>query len=111
MLFRSQLAGVLSGKESPEITIDRIISEIAKKYHITPEEIKGKKRSKDVAMARHVAVYIIRKATDMSLKSIGKIFDRDHTTMMSSLDVVEAEMEADATFEHEVNALIREFKT
>jgi len=75
------------------------------------EEIKGKKRSKDVAMARHVAVYIIRKATDMSLKSIGKIFDRDHTTMMSSLDVVEAEMEADATFEHEINALIREFKT
>jgi chromosomal replication initiation ATPase DnaA len=47
----------------------------------------------------------------MSLKSIGKIFDRDHTTMMSSLDVVEAEMESDATFEHEVNALIREFKT
>ncbi len=108
---KTQLAGVLSGKESPEITVERIISEIAKKYHITPEEIKGKKRSKDVAMARHVSVYVIRKATDMSLKSIGKIFDRDHTTMMSSLDVVESEMEADSNFEHDVNALIREFKT
>lgn len=108
---KEQLAGFLSGKESPEVTIERIIDEIAKKFSVTPEEIKGKKRSKDVAMARHVAIYTIRKATDMSLKSIGKIFDRDHTTMMSSLDVVEAEMEADAGFEHEVNSIIREFKT
>ncbi len=108
---KSQLAGVLSGKESPEVTVDRIISEISKKYHITPEEIKGKKRTKDVAMARHVAVYVIRKATDMSLQSIAKIFGRDHTTMMSSIDVVENDMEVDASFEHEVKSLIREFQT
>lgn len=108
---KSQLAGVLSGKESPEVTVDRIISEISKKYHITPEDIKGKKRTKDVAMARHVAVYVIRKATDMSLQSIAKIFGRDHTTMMSSIDVVENDMEVDASFEHEVKSLIREFQT
>ena len=108
---KSQLAGVLSGKESPEVTVDRIISEISKKYHITPEEIKGKKRTKDVAMARHVAVYVIRKATDMSLQSIAKIFGRDHTTMMASIDVVENDMEVDASFEHEVKSLIREFQT
>jgi chromosomal replication initiator protein len=108
---KSQLAGVLSGKESPEVTVDRIISEISKKYHITPEEIKGKKRTKDVAMARHVAVYVIRKATDMSLQSIAKIFGRDHTTMMSSIDVVENDMEVDASFEHEVKSLIKEFQT
>ena len=108
---KSQLAGVLSGKESPEVTVDRIISEISKKYHITPEEIKGKKRTKDIAMARHVAVYVIRKATDMSLQSIAKIFGRDHTTMMSSIDVVENDMEVDASFEHEVKSLIREFQT
>ena len=108
---KSQLAGVLSGKESPEITVDRIISEISKKYHITPEEIKSKKRTKDVAMARHVAVYVIRKATDMSLQSIAKIFGRDHTTMMASIDVVENDMEVDAAFEHEVKSLIREFQT
>ena len=108
---KSQLAGVLSGKESPEVTVDRIISEISKKYHISPEEIKGKKRTKDVAMARHVAVYVIRKATDMSLQSIAKIFGRDHTTMMSSIDVVENDMEVDASFEHEVKSLIKEFQT
>ncbi len=108
---KSQLSGVLSGKESPEVTVDRIITEISKKYHITPEEIKGKKRTKDVAMARHVAVYVIRKATDMSLQSIAKIFGRDHTTMMSSIDVVENDMEVDATFEHEVKSLIKEFQS
>jgi chromosomal replication initiator protein len=108
---KSQLAGVLSGKESPEVTIDRIITEISKKYHVSPEDIKGKKRTKDIAMARHVAVYVIRKATDMSLQSIAKIFGRDHTTMMSSIDVVENDMEVDATFEHEVKSLIREFQT
>lgn len=107
---KEQLAGFLSGKESPEVTVEKIISEIAKKYSTTPEEIKGKKRSKDVAMARHVAIYTIRNATDMSLKNIGKIFDRDHTTMMSSLDVVGQAMEQDAGFEHEINSLIKEFK-
>jgi chromosomal replication initiator protein len=108
---KSQLSGVLSGKESPEITVDRIISEISKKYHVTPDDIKSKKRTKDVAMARHVSVYVIRKATDMSLQSIAKIFGRDHTTMMSSIDVVENDMEVDASFEHEVKSLIREFQS
>ena len=108
---KSQLSGVLSGKESPEVTVDRIISEISKKYHVTPEDIKGKKRTKDIAMARHVAVYVIRKATDMSLQSIAKIFGRDHTTMMSSIDVVENDIEVDASFEHEVKSLIKEFQT
>ncbi len=109
-IAKEQLAGFLSGKESPELTIDRIIEEIAKKFSITPEEIKGKKRSQDVAMARHVAIYTIREVTGMAYKSIGKIFDRDHTTIMSSIDVVKGEMDVDAGFEHEINALVKEFK-
>ncbi|MGN1095603.1 MAG: chromosomal replication initiator protein DnaA [Eubacteriales bacterium] len=109
-IAKEQLAGFISGKEEPEDIANKIVEEISKKYYITPEDLKSKKRSKDVAMARHVAIYTIRTATGMSLKTIGQMFDRDHSTIMSSLDVVKDEMEKDAGFEHEVNSLIREFK-
>ncbi len=106
-----QLSSILSGKEAPEITAERIISEISKKYHVTPEDIKSKKRTKNIAMARHIAIYVIRYSTDLAQASIGKIFNRDHSTIISSIDVVKGEMEIDSNFEHDINALIREFKT
>ena len=71
---------------SPEIIID----EVGKFYGIDPDAIRGQGRTKDTALARQIAMYQIRRMTNLSLKEIGKEFEgRDHTTVMHSIDRIE----------------------
>lgn len=75
---------------------DVIIEEVGKFYNILPEDIKGPARTKDVALARQVAMYEIRRMTNLSLKEIGQQFEgRDHTTVMHSLKQIESQIKED----------------
>ena len=53
-------------------------------------------------------ICLMRKMTDLSLPSIGKIFSRDHTTIISSLDNIETEIKESSLLEIEINELIKE---
>ena len=68
---------------------DVIIEEVGKFYNIEPEALRGQSRTKETALARQIAMYQIRRMTNLSLKEIGKEFDRDHATVMHSIDRVE----------------------
>ena len=71
---------------SPDIIID----EVSKFYNIDADALRGQGRTKDTALARQIAMYQIRRMTNLSLKEIGKEFEgRDHTTVMHSIDRVE----------------------
>ena len=61
-------------------------------------------------MARHICIYIIRKLTDLSLPAIGRILGRDHTTVMSSLQVIENELRTNPLLDIEINDIIREIR-
>lgn len=64
-----------------------IIEGVAKYYNIKPSAIKGKKRTKDLVQARHVAMYILRIDLETPLTEVGKVFGgRDHTTVMHAVD-------------------------
>ena len=106
---RNVLSGVITGTVPPTVVADQIIENISKRYSISVEDIKGKKRTTEIALARHIAVYVIRNATTLSLKNIAKIFGRDHTTLLSSIDVVKSKMNEDSAFEYEINSIINEF--
>ena len=106
---RNVLSGVISGTVPPSLVAEQIIENISKRYNISTEDIKGKKRTTEIALARHIAVYVIRSATNLSLKNIAKIFGRDHTTLLSSIDVVKGKMAEDSAFEYEITSIISEF--
>lgn len=106
---RNVLSGVITGTVPPTVVADQIIENISKRYNISVEDIKGKKRTTEIALARHIAVFVIRSATTLSLKNIAKIFGRDHTTLLSSIDVVKSKMTEDSSFEYEINSIINEF--
>ena len=57
-----------------------------------------------------MAIYLIRIITEMSLPNIGKLFNRDHSTVMSSLDKVEKKLNGSKSFESEINELIKEIR-
>ena len=77
-------------------TPDDIIRETALYYQISEDEVKGQRRSKNIVMARHVSMYLIRTLTNLSLADIGKFFgDRDHATVLASTKKIEKSMQSD----------------
>ena len=66
-----------------------IISEVARFHNITEDAILGTQRNKGTAEARQVAMYLIRKMTNLSLPDIGKEFSRDHATVIHGIRKVE----------------------
>lgn len=68
---------------------DVIIEEVGKFYNISPFDIKGLARTKDIVLARQVAMFVVRKMTNLSLQEIGGVFNRDHTTVMHSIERIE----------------------
>ncbi len=106
----SCVADLLTGSEPVSVTVDRIFEKVSKKYGISIEDIKSRKRTKGIASARHITIYIIRKMTDLSLPAIGRLLGRDHTTIMSSIETIENEMLQNALFEIEINELMKEIK-
>jgi len=86
-------------KEKAEFlpSADVIIEEVCKFYNIENDALRGQGRTKDTALARQMAMYLIRRMTSLSLKEIGKEFEgRDHTTVMHSIERIENLMKSNA---------------
>ena len=107
---RSCISELLGGAEPVTVTVDKIFAAVYKKYNIKKEEIVSSKRTKEIANARHITVYVIRQITDMSLPNIGKIIERDHSTVMSSLETIEKRMVQNPVFRTEMEEMIKEIK-
>ena len=76
---------------------DVIIREVCKFYSIEDSTLRGQSRVKDTAVARQVAMYLIRSQTNLSLNDIGREFNnRDHTTVLHAIKRIEKQMKDDA---------------
>ena len=107
-LARNCISELLGGAEPVNVTVDKIFTAVFKKYNVRRDDLVGTRRTKEVAAARHITIYLIRKITDMSFPNIGKIFSRDHSTIMSSIETVEKKIQHDTVFNVEINELIKE---
>ncbi len=70
-------------------TPDIINEETAKYFNLTSDDLKGERRTKNVAFARQVSMYLVRKITNFSLTDIGLYFNRDHSTVLASIRRIE----------------------
>ncbi|MBQ9842552.1 MAG: chromosomal replication initiator protein DnaA [Oscillospiraceae bacterium] len=66
-----------------------IISQVCKFYSIDEAVLRGTLKNKGTTEARQVAIYLIRKLTNLSLPDIGKEFGRDHSTILYAIRKVE----------------------
>jgi len=98
------------GNISTDALVDKILEVVCHNYGVTVENIKSKKKTDSIANARHVAVYIIRKMTNLSLKSIGAIFGKDHSTILSSINKVENNIKTVNNMGSSINKMIKEIK-
>lgn len=73
-----------------KVSLDHIIKSTAEHFNLTPSDLCGKRRTKDIALARQVAMYLARRMTEFSLPKIGEEFGRrDHTTVLYAVRKVE----------------------
>ncbi len=71
-------------------TADVIIDEVCKFYNTESDLLRGQGRTKDISLARQIAMYQIRRMTNLSLKEIGREFEnRDHTTVLHAIERIE----------------------
>lgn len=85
---------------------EAIINYICKYYNLDEQTIRGQQRVRDAVSARQIAMYLIRRMTNLSLDDIGKQFDnRDHTTVLYSIDKVEKQMKRDSAFAESVKEI------
>ena len=75
-------------------TPNLIISQVCKFYSIDETVLRGTLKNKGTAEARQVAVYLIRKLTNLSTPDIGKEMNKDHSTILYSIKKVEAALKA-----------------
>ena len=80
-------------------TAQAVVNYICSTYHIDEDVLRGQSRGREVVTARQIAMYLMRRMICMNLVDIGKEFgDRDHTTVLHSLDKVEKQMRSDPAF-------------
>ena len=98
---------LVGGKNiATQMNEQKIINIVADYYSLTPEVLVGKSRTGQVAMARHIAMYIIRKDLDISLEKIGEMFGgRDHTTVINAISHVDKELTTDSQLKHAIEDL------
>ena len=71
-------------------TPDVIIEETARYYSLSPDDLRGQRRSKNIAMARQISMYLMRSLTNLSLLDIGEQYEgRNHSTVLNSVRKVE----------------------
>ena len=91
-----------------KITIEEIQKKVAEHYNIRITDMHSPRRSRSVARPRQIAMYLAKSITSRSLPEIGRKFGgRDHTTVIHAVRKVEELRNKDASFDEDVQLLIR----
>lgn len=106
-LTMNALGNLAQTQDTRVVTPSIIMDVVAKKCGVTVDDLLSKKRNREIALPRQIAIYICRELTDMSTTNIGKEFGgRDHTTVMHSCDKVSDQIKADHSFKKKIDELV-----
>ena len=109
-LAKVEISQLVPKDEPKSVKVEKTISAVCDKYNISKETIVGKRRNANIVMARHVCMYSLREAIDMTYKDIGKVFSCDHTSVMAAIKKIEAEKEKSNEFKEEIAQLIKDIR-
>jgi len=100
-----------SGVMVSSLTENRIINTVADYYNLTSQQLTGRIRTNQIAMARHIAMYLIRTMLDVPFLKIGALFGgKDHSTVMNAVKKVEKSLKVDEAIATAVDQLEKRLK-
>lgn len=104
-LANEALKDIISNK-TKQVTISLIQDVVASYFNLRTEDFKSKRRTRNVAFPRQIAMYLARKYTDLSLPKIGDEFGgRDHSTVIHAFEKISSDLDKDEGFRETMNEL------
>lgn len=111
VVAQNVIKDIVSDHQPIPITVDKIISEVAKIYNVQPDEMRSPKRSSNISNARKIAIYVIQDITGLPYETIGQEFGgRDHSTVVYAIKNVKESMERDSSYRSVIEDLIKNIK-
>ena len=106
------LKDYISPEEDNTITCKKIIEVVADHFGISPNDLASKKRSKEIAYARQVCMYICKTLTDETNKKIGLALHKDNpSTVIYGVNQIKEEMARDINTKNMVEVIIKKLNT
>ena len=94
------------------INIETIQKKVAGFYNLNSNDLKAKRRNKNIVIARQIAMFLARELTDLSLPEIGQSFGgKDHTTVLHSYKKIKSAINSDVKFKELINRIVFEVKS
>lgn len=106
------ISDILSDDTPPELTVERIVDEVSRTFNIPADDIRSQKsRKADISRARHVAVYIVRELTSLSMVKIGEEFgDRHYSTIVYTVQQVEEQIKTNVKMKETIEDIIKNIR-
>ncbi len=89
------------------VSINSIIDDVASYYSLTSSQLRSKVRTSQIALARQIAMYLSRKILNMPYQTIGREFQKDHSTVVTNVSKIEERVEKDNSFKKTINELTK----
>ena len=102
---KDMLANHFINESGTRFTIETIQAAVEDFYHVSHSDLVSKNRSRSIAHPRQVAIYLARELVNTTYKDIGKAFNRDHSTIMHSFDLIEKGLKEDRNLREEIEAI------
>lgn len=100
------LSEIISSGKKKGIQPQNVVEAIAQYFNISTKELIEKGRKKEIAYARHIAMYLMRSELNASYPSIGALFGgRDHTTALHAFEKIKKDIEKDEKIREDLNIL------
>lgn len=95
----AKILGKDAKSKREKISVKKILKTVAEEFNITIKDIKGPRRTADIAFARQVCMYILREDFEYKLEDVAKMLERkDHTTVLHAVDKVKSKLMVDDGF-------------
>ncbi len=103
---RDSLQQLVKTQDARRVTPELIMQVVCEQYGVSNDDMLSKKRSRDIALPRQIAIYLCREMTQLSTTNIGVAFGgRDHTTVMHGCDKISDMIRDDFSFRKRVEEL------
>lgn len=103
-LAAEALQSIVGDQEDKPITVDRIIETVSLYFDVSINDIKGKKRHKEIVIPRQIAMYLSRELTELSFPKIGEQFgNKNHTTVIHAYEKIATNRENDDQLKYDID--------
>lgn len=110
MTAQTAIKDIIVDNSPTPVTINKIVTEVARTYGAGSADIYSKKQNAQTTEMRQMAMYIVREMTGLSTKLIGREFNRDHSTVVYSLDKFTKRYNEDSKLRSVVDNIIKNIR-